>query len=148
MRPPRWRASRRRPCESAPHLMNMRLERVCMAEVNVTMRVRVINPKLSIIDVAGDVNREAEAPLMAAYSEASTPSTKVVIFNFSGLDFMNSGGIGLIVTLLIRMNRQKQHMLAYGLSEHYQHIFELTRLNEAIGIYDTEAAAAAAAGAL
>jgi anti-sigma B factor antagonist len=119
-----------------------------MAEVNVTMRVRVINPKLSIIDVAGDVNREAEAPLMAAYSEASTPSTKVVIFNFGGLDFMNSGGIGLIVTLLIRMNRQKQHMLAYGLSEHYQHIFELTRLNEAIGIYDTEAAAAAAAGAL
>jgi anti-sigma B factor antagonist len=119
-----------------------------MAEVNVTMRVRVINPKLSIIDVAGDVNREAEGPLMAAYLEAASSSTKVVIFNFSGLDFMNSGGIGLIVTLLIRMNRQKQHMLAYGLSEHYQHIFELTRLNEAIGIYDTEAAAAAAAGAL
>lgn len=119
-----------------------------MAEVNVTMRVRVINPKLSIIDIAGDLNREAEGPLMAAYLEAASSSTKAVIFNFSGLDFMNSGGIGLVVTLLIRMNRQKQHMLAYGLSEHYQHIFELTRLNEAIGIYDTEAAAAAAAGAL
>jgi anti-sigma B factor antagonist len=119
-----------------------------MTEVNVTMKVRVINPKLSIIDVAGDLNREAEGSLMAAYSEAAGPSTKAVIFNFSGLDFMNSGGIGLIVTLLIRMNRHKQHMLAYGLSEHYQHIFELTRLNEAIGIYDSEAAAAAAAGTL
>jgi anti-sigma B factor antagonist len=119
-----------------------------MPETNVTMRVRVINPRLSIIDISGDLNREAEGTLMAAYSEASTSSTKAVIFNFSGLDFMNSGGIGLVVTLLIRMNRQKQHMLAYGLSEHYQHIFELTRLNEAIGIYDTEAAAAAAAGAL
>src|SRR5215472_14431678 len=119
-----------------------------MADVNVTMRVRVINPKLSIIDIVGDLNREAEGPLMDAYSEASSSSTKVVIFNFSGLDFMNSGGIGLIVTLLIRMNRHKQHMLAYGLSEHYQHIFELTRLNDAIGIYESEAAAAAAAGAL
>src|SRR5215467_4991820 len=119
-----------------------------MAEVNVTLGVRVVNPKLSIIDISGDMNREAEGPLMTAYSEAATPSTKAVIFNFSGLDFMNSGGIGLIVTLLIRMNRQKQHMLAYGLSEHYQHIFELTRLNDAIGIYDSEAAAAAAAGAL
>jgi anti-sigma B factor antagonist len=119
-----------------------------MSEANVTMRVRAINPKLSIIDISGDLNREAEGTLMTAYSEAATPSTRVVIFNFSGLDFMNSGGIGLIVTLLIRMNRQKQHMLAYGLSEHYQHIFELTRLNEAIGIYDSEAAAAAAAGAL
>jgi anti-sigma B factor antagonist len=28
--------------------------------------------------------------------------------------------------------------MAFGLSEHYQQIFELTRLNEAIGIYETE----------
>ena len=45
----------------------------------------------------------------------------------------------MLVTLLIRVNRQKQRMLAFGLSDHYQHIFELTRLNEAIGIYGTEA---------
>ncbi|MGO8950065.1 MAG: STAS domain-containing protein [Ktedonobacterales bacterium] len=117
-------------------------------ETNLTMGVRVINPKLSIIDVTGDITRDAEGPLMAAYTEASSPTTKAIIFNFSGLEYMNSSGIGLIVTLLIRVNRAKQHMLAYGLSEHYRHIFELTRLNEAIGIYDSEAAAAAAAGAL
>jgi anti-anti-sigma regulatory factor len=34
--------------------------------------------------------------------------------------------------------------VAYGLNEHYQHIFELTRLNEAIRIFDTEAEALAA----
>jgi anti-anti-sigma factor len=58
---------------------------------------------------------------------------------------MNSSGIGLLVTLLIRVNRQKQHLLSYGLSEHYRHIFEITRLSEAIGIYDTEDQALAAA---
>jgi anti-sigma B factor antagonist len=58
---------------------------------------------------------------------------------------MNSGGIGLLVTLLIRANRQKQKVMAYGLSEHYRHIFELTRLNEAISIYDSETAALDAA---
>jgi anti-sigma B factor antagonist len=57
---------------------------------------------------------------------------------------MNSSGIGLLVTLLIRVNRQKQHMLACGLSEHYRHIFEITRLSDAIKIYDSEAAAMAA----
>ena len=118
-----------------------------MADTTVTMRVRVINPKLSIIDVVGDVTREAETALMDAYAEAPA-TTKVILFNFTGLEYMNSSGIGLIVMLLIRINRQKQHMLAYGLTEHYQHIFELTRLSEAIGIYDSEAAAAAAAGAL
>jgi anti-sigma B factor antagonist len=119
-----------------------------MQETNVSLRVRVISPKLSIIDVSGDLTRDSETALMNAYAEASSATTKALIFNFTSLEFMNSGGIGLVVTLLIRMNRQKQHMLAYGLSEHYQHIFELTRLNEAIGIYQSEAAAAAAAGAL
>jgi anti-sigma B factor antagonist len=118
-----------------------------MADTTVTMRVRVINPKLSIIDVVGDMTRDAETALMDAYAQVPS-TTKVIIFNFTGLEYMNSSGIGLVVTLLIRINRQKQHMLAYGLTEHYQHIFELTRLSEAIGIYDSEAAAAAAAGSI
>ena len=33
--------------------------------------------------------------------------------------------------------------MAYGLSEHYQQIFELTRLNEAILLFPTEANALA-----
>ena len=68
------------------------------------------------------------------------------ILNFTGLEYMNSGGIGLLVTLLVRANRAKQKLLAFGLTEHYRQIFELTRLDEAIGIYDTEAEAVAAAG--
>ena len=55
------------------------------------------------------------------------------------------GGIGLLVTVLVRANRAKQKLLAFGLTEHYQEIFELTRLDEAIGIYATEADALAAA---
>jgi len=99
----------------------------------------------SIIDIQGDVSAFAEKVLMDAYAEASTPTTRTIILNFSGLEYMNSSGIGLLVTLLIRINRQKQRMLAFGLSEHYRHIFELTRLNDAIKIYGTEAEALAAA---
>jgi anti-sigma B factor antagonist len=68
------------------------------------------------------------------------------VLNFSGLEYMNSGGIGMLVTLLVRANRQRQQLLAFGLNEHYRQIFELTRLDEAIGIYETEADALAAAG--
>jgi anti-sigma B factor antagonist len=58
---------------------------------------------------------------------------------------MNSGGIGLLVTLLVRANRQKQKLLAFGLTEHYKQIFELTRLDEAITIHDSEQDAVASA---
>ena len=111
----------------------------------VSMNVRKVNEKASIIDIHGEVTGFAENALMDAYTEAANSDTHTIILNFNDLVYMNSSGIGLLVTLLIRTQRQKQSLLAYGLSEHYQQIFELTRLNEAIGIYDSEAAALAAA---
>jgi anti-sigma B factor antagonist len=47
------------------------------------------------------------------------------------------------VTLLIRANRQNQQLAAFGLSDHYREIFELTRLDEAITIYSDEQSALA-----
>ena len=85
--------------------------------------------------------------LNEAYAEASANGIRAVLLNFGGLEYMNSSGIGLLVTTLIRANRQGQKLLAYGLNEHYRHIFELTRLNEAIGVYSNESEALAAAKA-
>jgi len=118
-----------------------------MPETHVKMTVRPITSATAIIDIQGDVSAVAEQSLMQAYTQAATPTLRNLILNFSGLEYMNSSGIGLLVTLLIRANRQKQRLSAYGLSEHYRHIFELTRLNEAIAIYDSEEVALAAASA-
>lgn len=116
-----------------------------MAEANLTMNVRKANAGTSIIDIQGDITGSSEEILMAAYYQASNGGVRSIVLNFNDLDYMNSSGIGLLVTMLIRVQRQKQNLLAYGLSDHYQQIFELTRLNEAIGIYDAEAAAIRAA---
>lgn len=106
--------------------------------IQLSATVRPIDANTCIIDVQGDITAQAETALMDAYNEASQDGTKSIIINFEGLDYMNSSGIGLLVTLLIRVQRQKQQLLAFGLSDHYQQIFELTRLNEAIGIYNNE----------
>ncbi|MGH8931865.1 MAG: STAS domain-containing protein [Egibacteraceae bacterium] len=100
----------------------------------------------SIVDIKGDLTAACEGELMEAYQKADRAGTKVIVLNFSHLDYMNSGGIGLLVTLLVRAKRQRQQLRAYGLSDHYRQIFELTRLDEAIGIHDTESAALVAAG--
>ncbi len=118
-----------------------------MYQTKVSMPVRKINDRASIIDIQGEVTAAAENILMTAYNEATSANARSVILNFNGLEYMNSSGIGLIVTLLIRANRQKQRLLSYGLNDHYKQIFSLTRLNEAIGIYDTEADALKAAQA-
>lgn len=115
-----------------------------MSKANITTNVRR-NNGVSVIDISGEVNAYAEDALAAAYAEASQSGVKAVLLNFSGLEYMNSSGIGLLVTLLIRAQRNKQRLMACGLNDHYKQIFALTRLNEAIGIYDSEAAAVAAA---
>ena len=103
-----------------------------MTEATAAMTVRTPSAGASVIEIAGEVTARSEAALMDAYERASGERTRAVILNFAGLEYMNSSGIGLLVTLLVRANRNKQRMLAFGLTEHYRQIFELTRLDEAI----------------
>lgn len=110
-------------------------------KANVSMSTRFPSPNVAVIDIAGEINAFAENALMDAYTQASSGGARAIVLNFVKLEYMNSSGIGLLVTLLIRANRQKQRLLACGLSDHYAQIFELTRLNEAIQIHPSEAEA-------
>ena len=124
-----------------------RERRADMPQAQVTMDVRKVNDDVSVIDVKGELTAFAEGVLMDAYSQASDGRVRTVVLNFEGLEYMNSSGIGLLVTLLIRVNREKQRLLTYGLSEHYRNIFQITRLDDAIGIYDSEEEAVRAGAA-
>src|SRR5262245_60715191 len=117
-----------------------------MSDTPTSMAVRAAGSGgVSVIDIRGQVTAAAESALMDAYARAAASGTKRILLNFSDLEYMNSSGIGLLVTLLIRAQRQGQHIAAYGLTPHYRDIFELTRLDEAIHIYDNEEAALGAA---
>ncbi len=97
----------------------------------------------AILRITGEITGGSEPALMAAYGE--TGDARSIVLDFSRLDYMNSGGIGLLVTLLVRTQRAGQKLLAVGLTEHYRQILALTRLDEAIAIHDDEPAALAAA---
>jgi anti-sigma B factor antagonist len=111
-----------------------------MSAPAITMDVRRLGDSVAVVDIKGEVTAACEPVLMSAY-EAAGPDTSRLVLNFAGLEYMNSGGIGMLVTLLVRANRQRQQLAAYGLSEHYREIFELTRLDEAIIIYESEESA-------
>ncbi len=125
-----------------------RTRRKDMPQAQVTMDVRKVSDRVSVIDVKGELTAFAEGVLMDAYGQASDGGVRAIVLNFEGLEYMNSSGIGLLVTLLIRVNREKQRLLTYGLSEHYQNIFQITRLDDAIGIYDSEEEAVRAANSV
>jgi anti-sigma B factor antagonist len=100
---------------------------------------------VAIVRIGGDVTSGSEADLMDGFGRATDVGAKAVILDFSAMEYMNSGGIGLLVTLLVRAQRAGVRLLAAGLSDHYRQILSLTRLDEAIEIHDDETAAIAAA---
>jgi anti-sigma B factor antagonist len=125
-----------------------RERRIDMPQAQVAMDVRKVSEKVSVIDVKGELTAFAEGVLMEAYNQASDGRVRAIVLNFEGLEYMSSSGIGLLVTLLIRVNREKQRLLTYGLSEHYRNIFQITRLDDIIGIYDSEEEAVRAADSM
>ena len=102
------------------------------------------NGAVATIRIAGDVTSASEPELTAGYTRAIDDGARAIILDFSGLEYMNSGGIGLLVTLLVRAQRGGVRLLASGLSDHYREILALTRLDEAIEIHADEGAAVAA----
>jgi len=114
-----------------------------MTTTNLTMRVRDAGEGVRVIDIEGEITSFSEKEIATAHDEAGD-GARAVILNFEGLEYMNSGGIGLLVTTLIRAQRTGHTLSAYGLTDHYRQIFALTRLDEAIAIYEDEDAALAA----
>ncbi len=105
--------------------------------------VRLATDGVAVIDIDGDVVPATEDALLEAYDKCE--HARAVVLNFERLSYMNSGGIGLLVTMLVRARRRGQTLHAHGLSDHYRHIFELTRIDETIRLHDSEADAVAAA---
>ena len=113
----------------------------------VTISVRNINQQTNAIDIGGELTSFAEEELNTAINQANTEEINIIVMNFRDLTYMNSSGIGLLVTSLIRLGREEKRLVAVDLNDHFRQIFELTKLNEAIHLYSTEQEALKAEGA-
>jgi anti-anti-sigma factor len=98
-------------------------------------------PSASVITLHGEINAFAEDALNAAYADAENHSPDVILLNFSDVDYINSTGIALIVSLLARARKSHRQLLACGLSEHYVEIFNITRLADFMTVFPDENAA-------
>ena len=98
---------------------------------------------LAIVDLPARIDGTAEQGLNDAYAQATKRDAKRVLLNFSGVDFLSSTGIALIVGLLARSRKDGKQISSCGLSDHYREIFEITRLSDFMRIYPDERAALA-----
>ena len=105
------------------------------SELQATVRER---DGVAVIDLTGDLNSSAEDALTEAYAQATSRGADAVVLNFERADYINSTGIALIVGLLAQARAKGVLVRAFGLSDHYREIFEITRLSDFMTITDDE----------
>ncbi len=111
-----------------------------MAQAQLEIKIRV-EGDVAIVDLQGEINAFAEAALINAYIDASATKAKSLALNFSDVEYINSTGIALIVGLLAKARKDNQEVIAFGLTDHYKDIFEITRLSDFMQIVPDESAA-------
>ena len=105
------------------------------SELQATVRQR---DGTAVIDLTGDLNSTAEGALNEAYEQATGGGAGSVVLNFDGAEYINSTGIALIVGLLAQARANHVQVKAFGLTDHYREIFEITRLADFMTITDDE----------
>ena len=99
--------------------------------------------KAAIVDLSGEIDASAHGTLSAAYAEASRGNPAALLLNFSGVGYINSVGLALIVHLLRDARQVGRRLLAFGLSDHNIEVFQITRLADYIGVFPDESSALA-----
>jgi anti-anti-sigma factor len=98
-------------------------------------------PGAAVIELSGEVDGSAAAVLTGAYERAvnSAPGDPAdlgtVVLDFAAVDYINSTGIALIVSVLARARAERRKVVASGLSPHYREIFDITRLSDFIELF-------------
>ena len=98
-------------------------------------------PGGNVLDLKGEIDGFAQEALDADYTEAEEGGADPILLNFEGVDYINSTGIALIVGLLARARAARRDLSAYGLSEHYVEIFNITRLSDFVSVFPDERSA-------
>lgn len=97
------------------------------------------NGTLGYIDFPRDVTAQTRENAYAAYNHLAVQRVQAIGFNFSGTDYLNSAGIGLIISLVEDAAAAGRKVFAYGLNSHNRKLFRMVGLTERLTLVADEA---------
>jgi anti-sigma B factor antagonist len=97
--------------------------------------------KVLIFDVQGDLDAKSASVLKEKINEKITDGKSLILINLSAVPYMDSAGLGVLVSGLKNANRLSGDLRIWGLQDEVKSIFELTRLNKVFQIFEDELAA-------
>jgi anti-anti-sigma factor len=98
------------------------------------MKLTTINESAGILTLDKILSDESEKELLKLLIEAIGEKCVTFIINFGPLDYFTSSGAAALVKMSVLAKKHGVKLIASGLSQRYQEIFNITSLNEGFTI--------------
>lgn len=107
---------------------------------------RVTSPSgfpVAVLRFEGDIASTSKDAVLGVYQSLPKESSRLVLLDFTSVDYINSSGIALIIQLLIEASRSAQTVCAFGLSAHFTKVFTMVGITKYARLFPTEGEALA-----
>ena len=94
-----------------------------------------------VVELHGRLDGSAADRMADLRSVLEGPGVTDMVVDFDDVDYVNSTGIALIVGLAATARAVGRPVAVCGLSDHYEHIFRITRLADFVAIHPDRATA-------
>ena len=99
---------------------------------------------VSVLRFEGDIASTSKEAVLGAYQALPKATAKLILLDFTKVEYINSSGIALIIQLLIEAANSGQKVSIFGLSAHFTKVFTMVGITKYAGLHATEAEALAA----
>ena len=90
-----------------------------------------------ILDIEGEVDAEHAPQLKKAVTRIKEGAFKGIALDFAKVGFIDSTGLGILISLMRDLKEQGRHLRLVGLVGEVRSIFEITRLYKVFDLSDT-----------
>jgi len=99
---------------------------------------------VAVLRFEGDIASTSKEAVLGTYQSLPKATTKLILLDFSKVDYINSSGIALVIQLLIEAANSSQKVYAFGLSAHFTKVFTMVGITKYAELFPSEPEALAA----
>jgi anti-sigma B factor antagonist len=93
---------------------------------------------VAVLSLEGRLDLTSASSLKEASKEVLTGSSKKVVLNMDKVDFINSSGLGALVSILKEVRNSQGSMRLTNLAPYVKEIFDITQLTNIFEIFPDE----------
>ncbi len=99
---------------------------------------------VAVLRFEGDIASTSKEAVLGTYQTLPKDSAKLVLLDFSKVEYINSSGIALVIQMLIEASNAGQKVFVFGLSPHFIKVFTMVGITKYAGLFQGESDALAA----